>query len=119
MPAITNLSATQNWTGNPVGGTTGTTLSWDATANTVEVWRAGFGHYPEYNDEGGGVPSASPTYPPGAGWVKTTVTAPGGTDYVTTRDFYYYVAYAAGQLRHLVAGLDHDRRARSTTTWAT
>jgi hypothetical protein len=25
--------------------------------------------------------------------VKTDVTAPGGTDYVTTRDFYYYVAY--------------------------
>ena len=67
VPAITNLSATQNWTGNPVGATTGTTLSWDATANTVEVWRAGFGHYPEYSDEGGGVPSASPTYPPGSG----------------------------------------------------
>ena len=25
--------------------------------------------------------------------MKTTVTAPGGTDYVTTRDYYYYVAY--------------------------
>jgi len=93
VAALTNLNATRSWTGNPVGGTTGTTFSWDATANTVEVWRTGFGHYPEYSDDGGGIPAASPTYPPGAGWVKTNVTAPGGTDYVTTRDFYYYVAY--------------------------
>ena len=93
VPAIAGLTATQNWTGNPDGGTTGTTLNWNATANTVEVWRAGYGHYPEYSDAAGAAPAASPTYPPGAGWVKTTVTTPGGVDYVTLRDYNYYVAY--------------------------
>jgi len=93
VAAITHLGTARNWTGNPAGGTTGTTLSWDATANTVEIWRAGFGHYPEYSDDGGSVPVASEAYPPGAGWVKTNVTTPGGTDYVAARDHYYYVAY--------------------------
>ena len=93
VPAITHLTATQNRTGNPAGATTGITLSWDATPNTVEVWRLGFGSYPEYDDAGGAIPTASASYPPGGAWVKTTVTAPGGVDYVTTRDFYYYVAY--------------------------
>jgi hypothetical protein len=90
---LTNLRATQVRTGNPAGSTTGVTLSWDTTPNTVEVWRKGYGSYPEYDDAGGAVPTASATYPPGPGWTLTSVTSPGGVDLTGTRDYYYYAAY--------------------------
>jgi hypothetical protein len=93
VPPIAHLTATQNPTGNPAGATTGITLSWDATSNTVEVWRVGFGHYPEYSDAGGTEPTAPTTHPPGGSWVLTGVTSPGGIDLVPDRDFYYFVAY--------------------------
>ena len=93
VPAITSLTATQNRTANSAGATTDITLSWDATTNTVEVWRAAFGHYPEYDDAGGAVPTAPSAYPPGTGWVKTDAQWTGNTDRVPDRDFYYYVAY--------------------------
>jgi hypothetical protein len=96
VPPVANLVATQVRSGNAPGNTTGIVLTWDATApgTTVEVWRAGFGQYPEYDDAGGALPAASPTYPPGGAWALTAVTTPGGTDLVGVRDFYYYVAYA-------------------------
>jgi hypothetical protein len=92
---ITTLAATQVRTGNPDGSTTKIKLTWTATPSgtVVEVYRKGFGHYPEYDDAGGAVPTASATYPPGTGWTLTTVTAPNGEDLVSTRDFYYYVAF--------------------------
>lgn len=94
VPTITDLSATQVLQGNPQGGTTQVRLDWTALAETtVEVWRAGFGHYPEYDDAGGTIPVASETYPPGDGWALTSVSAPGGLDLTVARDFYYYVAY--------------------------
>jgi hypothetical protein len=58
-------------------------------AATVEVYRAGYGQYPDYDDAGGSVPAA-PSYPPGAPWVLTGVTVSGQTDEVTARDFWYY-----------------------------
>lgn len=93
---ITGLAATQILAGNPAGNTTGIRLTWDPPppGTTVEVWRGGFGHYPEYDDAGGAEPSASATYPPGAGWALTGVIASGGTDLGSERDVYYYVAYA-------------------------
>jgi hypothetical protein len=93
VAALTNLTAAQVRTGNSAGSTTGVTLSWTPTGNTVEVWRKGFGHYPEYDDDGGAVPVASSTYPPGAGWTLTSVTTSGGVDLTGTRDYYYYAAY--------------------------
>ena len=84
-------------TGNDADGTTKIRLSWSPTpaGTTVEVFRSGFGGYPQYDDAGGAVP-ATPSYPPGAGWTLTSVTAPGTTDEPATRDFYYYVAFVHG-----------------------
>jgi len=96
VPAITTLTATQLQTGNDSSGDTKITLSWTAVpaGSTVEVWRKGFGNYPEY-DNGptpGSVPAPPASYPP-AGWTLSPVTSPGGTDEPGTRDFWYYVAY--------------------------
>jgi putative Ig domain-containing protein/flagellar hook capping protein FlgD len=95
--AIADLVATPVATGNDVNGTTKIQLSWSATpgGTTVEVFRAGFGGYPQYDGAGGTVP-ATPSYPPGPPWVATSVTAPGMTDEPGTRDYYYYVAFVHG-----------------------
>jgi hypothetical protein len=94
---IADLVATQIKTGNDGDGTTKIRLDWSPTSagTTVEVFRAGFGGYPQYDDAGGSVP-ATPSYPPGAGWTLTSVTTPGTTDEPGTRDFYYYVAFVHG-----------------------
>jgi len=65
-----------------------------AAGSTVEVYRTGFGNYPEYDDapNAGSVPSP-PSYPPAAPWVLTNVTSSGGADEVATRDLQYYVAF--------------------------
>jgi hypothetical protein len=96
VPAITTLTATQVRTGNDSDGNTKITLSWTAVpvGSTVEVWRKGYGNYPEYDDGAtpGSVPATPGSYPP-AGWTLTTVTSPGATDEPLSRDFWYYVAY--------------------------
>jgi hypothetical protein len=97
VTAIADLVATPVHTGNDADGTTKVKLSWSATpgGTTVEVFRAGFGGYPQYDDAGGTVPP-TPSYPPGAPWVATSVTAPGMTDEPGSRDYYYYVAFVHG-----------------------
>ena len=96
VPAITTLAATQVRTGNDGDGNTKITLTWTAVpaGSTVEVWRKGYGNYPEYDDgpTPGSVPPTPGAYPP-AGWTLTTVTSPGDTDEPGSRDFWYYVAY--------------------------
>jgi hypothetical protein len=94
---IADLVATQIKTGNDADGTTKIRLDWSPTpaGTTVEVFRAGFGGYPQYDDAGGVAP-ATPSYPPGAPWTLTPVTAPGTTDEPAGRDFYYYVAFVHG-----------------------
>jgi hypothetical protein len=96
VPAITTLAASQVRTGNDTDGNTKITLTWSPVApgSTVEVWRKGYGNYPEYDDGGspGAVPATPSSYPP-SGWTLTAVTSPGTTDEPATRDFWYYVAY--------------------------
>ena len=96
VPAITALSATQVKLGNDTDGTTKIRLEWPAVApgSSVEVFRAGFGNYPEYDDGGtpGSAPSA-PSYPPGSPWALTAVSDSGQTDEVAARDVFYYVAF--------------------------
>lgn len=93
--AIGDLAAAQVKAGNDGDGTTDIALTFTAPpdAAVVEVYRAGYGSYPEYDDAGGSVPATPGAYPPGAPWALTGVTATGQTDEVTTRDFWYYVAY--------------------------
>ena len=93
---VTGLTAAQQTSGNDGDGTTKINLTWSGGggATAIEVYRAGFGSYPEYDDAGGSVPATPGSYPPPAPWVLTTVTASGQSDETTARDFNYYVAYA-------------------------
>jgi len=93
--AIAGLTASQQLTGNDADGTTRIHVAWPAVepGASVEVYRKGFGAYPEYDDAGGAVPSL-PSYPP-AGWTLAG-TVSGSTsldDETTARDFYYHVAF--------------------------
>ncbi len=93
--ALAGLATSQVTSGNDGDGTTKISLAWlpEDPGTSVEVYRAGYGFYPEYDDAGGSVP-AVPSYPPGAPWTLTSVTASGGTDEVAApRDFYYFVAF--------------------------
>ena len=93
--AIVDLTATQIKSGNDADGTTGIRLNFTppSDAAVVEVYRAPFGDYPEYDDGTGAEPATPPTYPPGAPWQLTSVTADGEIDEPANRDFWYYVAY--------------------------
>jgi len=92
--AIVNLAAAQVKSGNDADGTTKITLTFTAPvdAYAVEVYGAGYGHYPEYDDGGGTVPT-TPGYVPGSPWAVTGVTASGQKDEPAARDFWYYVAF--------------------------
>jgi hypothetical protein len=95
--AITALAAAQVKTGNDSDGTTRVTLTMTVPgdAAVVEVYRAGFGNYPEYDDApGAGSVPGLPAYPPPGPWTLTTVNASGMDDETTGRDFWYYVAFA-------------------------
>ena len=98
-PSVLTLSAAQKKLGNvqPPNGTTDVLVSWSGqeAGSTVQVFRKGFGGYPQY-DEAGGVAPTAPATPAAAlsgGWTATGVTTSGGADRTGARDFYYYVAF--------------------------
>jgi hypothetical protein len=95
--AIGDLDATQWRTLNDTDGTTKITLNFTAPGDAVvvEVYRAPFGFYPEYDDDGGAVPVPPVGYPPGGAWtLSATVSVDGDWDEPADRDFWYYVAYS-------------------------
>jgi hypothetical protein len=103
VPAITALAAAQVKTGNS-DSTTTVRISWPAVGSglVVEIFRAGFGNYPEYDDgpTPGSVPPAPTSYPPSGRWAAVdSVAAPDSTydDQAATRDFHYYVAVVTDQ----------------------
>ena len=101
VPALTALAASTLRTGNGTSGVMRIATSWEAIAagSHVELYRAPYGNYPEYNSgpAPGAVP-AIPSYPPGAPWVSLgNFTGTGTTDTPSTRDFYYYVAFVVDQ----------------------
>jgi hypothetical protein len=95
VPAISTLVATPIKTGNDNSGITKIRLTWTAVpvGSTVELFRAPYGNYPEYDDgpSAGSVPSV-PSDPPLSPWVSVGVQSSGYFDIPATRDFYYYVA---------------------------
>ena len=95
ITAVTGLAAAQQKLANDADGTTKIKLTFTAPggAASVEVWRKGFGSYPTYDNGGGATPSLPGSYPP-AGWSLTAVSASGQSDEPSSRDFWYYVAYA-------------------------
>ncbi|MBU2502397.1 right-handed parallel beta-helix repeat-containing protein [bacterium] len=96
-PVLAGLAAAQIKTGNDSDGTTKIGLSWTAPggdAATIEIFRKGYGDYPEYDDGTGAVPAAPVTL--ANGWTSVATVAATTTSYVdepATRDFYYYAAY--------------------------
>jgi hypothetical protein len=119
LTAVTGLGAAQQKTGNDGDGTTKITLTFTPPggATSVEVWRKGYGSYPTYDNGGGSVPPAPGSYPP-AGWTLTSVTASGQKDEPSSRDYWYYVAYAKDACGN-VSPASNLTGGRSTTTWAT
>jgi FlgD Ig-like domain len=93
--AVADLAAAQLLTGNDTDGTTKIQLTFTGSPGaTHKVYRAGFGNYPEYDDApGSGSVPATPSYPPGAPWVLTGVTASGQYDEVLNRDYWYFVEF--------------------------
>jgi hypothetical protein len=94
---VTDVVAAQVKTGNDESGLTPITLTFTTPvdAEAVEVWRAPFGNYPEYDDglSPGTVPALPTSYPPPAPWELTGISASGESDTPPTRDFWYYVVY--------------------------
>ena len=99
VPAAVVVSAAQKLTGNlpPGSSTTDINLTWTGQepGASVAVYRKGFGGYPQYDENGGVVPTqpATPGAAAGSGWTLTTVTSTPGVDRTGARDFYYFVAF--------------------------
>jgi hypothetical protein len=91
---VVDLSATQIKFGNDSDGTTKILLDFTPPDDfeILEIYRAKFGFYPEYDDAGGGVPPL-PSFPPDDRWTLIDVTTPGEIDETTERDYWYYVIF--------------------------
>ncbi len=94
---VTDLVAAQVLTNNDADGTTKIELSWSAVscAASVDVYRKGFGTYPDYT--GGSVPEApaDPAQALADGWELAAAVPATDVDFqdeVTSRNFWYYVA---------------------------
>lgn len=91
-PAIEDLLATQELTGNGANGRTGIRLTWtNPQPGTVALYRAPFGSYPEYDDGGGAAPDSAlaPT-----GWTLCSASAVSGSvDLPPARGSWHYVAF--------------------------
>jgi hypothetical protein len=93
---LTGLTAAQRKFGNGGNGTTAVDLTWapaTSEARQIEIWRKGFGNYPEFDDGTGAVPTMPVTQANGwelAATIPATITT--FTDELSTRDFWYYAA---------------------------
>lgn len=92
--AVADLAVARETSGNDGDGTSRMRVTFTPSAFTAsaEVYRAPFGGYPRYDDAGGAVPP-TPSYPPGAPWALTPVTASGQTDEPAGRDAWSYVVF--------------------------
>ncbi len=94
--AVADLVVTQVKTGNDEDGTTKVSLDFTlpTDADSVFVWRKGYGGYPEYDDSGGSVPVVPAGFPP-AGWDSVFAgESYAGLDQPAIRDVWYYLVYA-------------------------
>jgi hypothetical protein len=91
--AIADLTVSQIVSDNDSDGTTGIDVSFSTSEGGVQVYRKGYGDYPEYAD--GGVPTvpATPAAALADGWVLTDITGSGQIDEPPARDYWYYVAF--------------------------
>jgi len=91
----TGVTATQVRQGNDADGTTKIRIEFvsPADGSSVEIYRAAYGSYPEY--DGPPSPGSVPPVPPGPRWVATGLTTSPADDEPATRDFWYYTAKSA------------------------
>lgn len=98
-PPASSVTAVQVLAGNAATATTAIDVNWTAPASpdaqAIEIWRKGFGSYPEYSDGGGATPAIPGTLadPAGAGWQLAAVlpaNAAALRDHPATRDYWYY-----------------------------
>ena len=92
-PALADLASTQVTSGNPAGSRTGIVVTFTPpAAGVVSLYRAPFGTYPEYDDDGGTAPDSAAA--PGAPWTLVSAAATSGlVDTPPTRGFWHYVAF--------------------------
>src|SRR5439155_12572806 len=92
-PAITDLASAPVLTGNPPGGLTGITVTWTAPVpGPAALYRAPFGSYPEYDDDGGTLPDSLAA--PGAPWTLVNAAASSGlVDHPPVRGSWHYVVF--------------------------
>ncbi len=93
---VSDLVATPHRLGAETDGTVPLSVTFQAPSGAdIEVYRAPFGNYPEYDDapDAGAVPSI-PSYPPPAPWTRTAIAASGQLDDPPSRDCWFYVAFA-------------------------
>ena len=90
---ITDLVASRVTAGVDSGSTTRIMVTWSTGgAGTVSLYRAPFGSYPEYDDDGP-VSPPSPSAAPGPPWTLVAANAASGyVDHAAPRGFWYYVA---------------------------
>ncbi len=93
--AIANLAAVQMKSGNDTDGSTRiqVTFSGNEAGHAVEVYRKGYGDYPEYGTGAVPTPPSDPDDAVASGWTLSSVTASGQMDEPATRDYWYYAAF--------------------------
>jgi hypothetical protein len=108
-PHIDNLATGQVLTGNPAGSRTGITVTFTKPApGTVALYRAPFGSYPEYDDDGGTAPDSAAA--PGAPWTLVTSNAVSGlVDTPPVRGFFHYVAFLSDSCGNVSAVSNRSR----------
>lgn len=101
---VTNLTAVKPVpTAGPTDadGRTMITVSWTPSVSTdiayVELWRKGFGHYPEYDDNGGAVPTEPVETPSWTSVAQIPVGTSSYADDPPVRDYWYYAIVAYDQ----------------------
>ena len=89
---VTALAATQVLTGN-AGQRTGIVLTWSGGTGAVSLYRAPFGAYPEYDDDGPVAPPDSSLAPGGPWTLVATGVSSGFVDDPPVRGVWHYVAF--------------------------
>ncbi|MBK9472576.1 MAG: hypothetical protein IPO18_09870 [bacterium] len=95
----TGVAAAQVLSGNALAAQTAVDVTWSVPATPdaqgIQVWRKGFGSYPEFSDGGGSVPAvpAAGVDPATVGWQLAAVLPAGAAalrDNPPVRDYWYY-----------------------------
>ncbi|MCC6651906.1 MAG: putative Ig domain-containing protein [Candidatus Eisenbacteria bacterium] len=110
-PAISDLAATQVTTGNGGSGRTAIVVTWtQPQPGPVALYRAPFGSYPEYDDDGGTAPDSA--LAPAAPWTLVSANATSGVvDVPPVRGSWHYVAFCTDSCGNVSAASNRSNGA--------